>query len=242
MKVFKRTLTLIGVVALLLFLEAIDTSEGRLTHGGSSIHVAKAASTCSSVYTVHNLSSNAANYLHDFYDSTQGIHYYMEDVLQGDASKTYYLRELTCVPDGFNGSLTISSNKPLSGQVVGLQCGQIKGEYYDNQSLSGTPALVRDDANISFDWGEGSPHPAIPADNFSVRWTTTLSLSAGNHTFHTRTDDGVRLWVDDTLLINQWRDMPPTDFYATVYLSAGQHVITMEYYEWLWGAVAQLSW
>ncbi len=31
------------------------------------------------------------------------------------------------------------------------------GEYYNNRSLSGSPALVRNDERIDFDWGEDSP-------------------------------------------------------------------------------------
>ena len=242
MKLFRRTIMLICIITFLSFLMAVDTAQNRLPHGDSSLHVAKAASSCSSVYTVQNLSSAEARYLHDFYDTSRAVHYYMEDTLQGGASKTYYLREITSVPDGFIGSLTISSNQPLSGQTSGLQCGQIEGKYYNNTSLSGSPVVVRDDTNINFNWGEGSPHPSILPDNFSVRWTTTLSLIAGDYTFHTCTDDGVRLYVDGRLIIDQWRNMPPTDFYATTYLSAGDHTITMEYYDWLWGAVAQLSW
>ncbi len=241
MKSLKRTPIAIGIIALLFFLNAMGTGQNRLIPGGL-MHVAKAASTCCSVYTVQNLSSTEARYLHDFYDTSRAMHYYMEDTLQGGASKTYYLRELTCVPDGFIGSLTISSNQRLSGQVIGLECGEIKGEYFTNASLSGSPALTRYDASIDFNWDNGSPHPSIPSDYFSVRWTTTLNATAGNYTFHTCTDDGVRLWVDSTLIINQWREMPPIDYYATVYLSAGEHTITMEYYDWQWGAVAQLSW
>ncbi len=116
------------------------------------------------------------------------------------------------------------------------------GGYYNNPDLSGAPTLVRNDPAISFDWGLGSPAPDIPPDNFSARWTRNLNFSAGIYRFYTRTDDGVRLWVDGALVINQWKDQSPTTYAADVYMSEGTHHIRMEYYERTMGAVAMLSW
>src|SRR5437868_1939721 len=56
-----------------------------------------------------------------------------------------------------------------SNSAAGLQ-----GEYFNNRELKGTPALVRTDAQVNFDWGAMSPAPQVAADNFSVRWTGKL--------------------------------------------------------------------
>lgn len=61
-----------------------------------------------------------------------------------------------------------------------------------DRDLSGSPALVRQDGDIDFDWGNGAPGPGVPADNFSVRWTNTLRLDKGNYRFTVETDDGMR--------------------------------------------------
>lgn len=119
---------------------------------------------------------------------------------------------------------------------------QWRAEYFNNPNLSGAPTLVRNDPTVSFDWGLGSPDPSIPADNFSARWTRTLNVPAGVYRFYTRTDDGVRVWVDGALIINQWYDQSPTSHAAEIYLSEGPHYIRMEYYERFLGAVAMLSW
>src|SRR5687767_7863144 len=50
-----------------------------------------------------------------------------------------------------------------------------RGSYFANATLAGTPALVRDDAAIDFDWGSGAPAPGLPVDNFSVRWTRDVA-------------------------------------------------------------------
>jgi len=125
---------------------------------------------------------------------------------------------------------------------LGPQVEGFRGEYFDNPHLSGTLAFVRDDAAIDFDWGEESPGAGLAADRFSVRWTGRQSFEAGTYRFHTLTDDGVRLWVDGQLLIDDWRDRPATYRNADVTLSAGQHEIKMEYYEKTGLALAKLWW
>ena len=120
--------------------------------------------------------------------------------------------------------------------------GTWRGEYYNNNQLAGTPAVVRYDSAINFDWGLGSPHLQICADNFSVRWTRNLWLNTGTWRFTTTTDDGVRLYVDDALVIDQWQEQPATAYTADVPLSAGYHKIRMEYLELTGPASAHLSW
>jgi len=117
-----------------------------------------------------------------------------------------------------------------------------RGEYYNNVNLTGSPALVRYDASVNFDWGYGSPGTGVNADQFSVRWTSSIYFGAGNYTFSVTTDDGARLWVDEQLIIDQWRDQSSTTFAATRYLSAGYHSLRLEYYENAGSAVCRLSW
>lgn len=65
-------------------------------------------------------------------------------------------------------------------------------QYFNNTTLSGPPALTRTDQAIDFDWGSGSPSPSVNPDNFSVRWTSTMSFqTSGTYVFTTTTDDGV---------------------------------------------------
>ncbi len=106
-----------------------------------------------------------------------------------------------------------------------------RGEYYANATLSGQPVLVRDDAAVNFDWGLGSPAPGIPADNFSARWMRTVSLTGGTYRFFARADDGVRVWVDGALIIDQWRPSSGQTHSTAIGLSSGAHQIRVEYYE-----------
>jgi len=125
--------------------------------------------------------------------------------------------------------------------------GGIRGQYYNGTDLSGIVVIDRIDPTIDFNWGAGSPDPALPVDSFSVRWTGELEVPfSETYTFYANTDDGVRLWVADKLIINLWTDRrAPTEAKATIELVGGQqYPIVMEYYQGNpdGDAVAQLSW
>ena len=115
-------------------------------------------------------------------------------------------------------------------------------KYYGNTTFSGTPVLTRQDANVNFVWGDGSPDPALPTDGFSVRWTKTQHFGAGRYKFTAVADDGVRLYIDGKRVINQWQGPANSEFTHTVEFGEGNHTIKMDYVEYGGGALASLSW
>jgi tripartite motif-containing protein 71 len=117
-----------------------------------------------------------------------------------------------------------------------------RGEYFANRWLAEVPVLIRQDAAIDFNWGGGSPGAGVPADNFSTRWQRYVWLDAGTYRFTLSVDDGVRLWVDDHLLIEAWQDPQVATFQADATLSQGYHRVRLEYYEAGGWAGVQLSW
>ena len=118
-----------------------------------------------------------------------------------------------------------------------------KGEYYNNMTLTGTPALTRDDTTVDFDWGVGSPDSSkVTSDGFSARWTRSLTLTEGKYRFYVTADDGVRLWVNGRMLVDQWHDAGLTTYSAEIDLPGGGVPVQLDYFENVGGAVAKLSW
>lgn len=130
----------------------------------------------------------------------------------------------------------------LSWAPISAGSGQWQGEYFSNGQLSGSPVLVRADASIDFDWGAGSPGPVVPSDGFSARWTRLVHLDNGRYRFTATSDDGVRVYVDQRLIIDEWNDHPVRVYAQEVDLNAGDHLVVVEYYENGGLAVAKLSW
>ncbi len=131
-------------------------------------------------------------------------------------------------------------------------------EYFNNDSLKGAPVTVAgvfplwetegtvvesEIDRIDFEWGSGGPFrlesrfafiPDLnlgPSDNFSARYTQIRRFRPGWYRFRLRGDDGVRLWVDDRLVINAWKVQAATEYTQEHYLSGGDHVLRVEYFE-----------
>ncbi|MBM4430374.1 MAG: hypothetical protein FJ026_08530 [Chloroflexi bacterium] len=119
-----------------------------------------------------------------------------------------------------------------------------RAEYFANPSLTGAPTLVVDEIspNINHDWQHGSPGAGIPVDHFSARWTTSAPFANGTYLFKAYTDDGVRLWINGQLIIDQWQNQTATLTQQQVSLSAGFHSIRIEYYENIGAAIALIWW
>ncbi|MEM9933576.1 MAG: PA14 domain-containing protein [Bacteroidota bacterium] len=119
----------------------------------------------------------------------------------------------------------------------------LSATYYNNVDFT-AKALEKVDPKIDFSWGTASPDPSMGANTFSIRWDgQLLPLYNETYTFYTSTDDGVRLWVNGQLLIDQWENQGGTTHTATISLESGKKVpIRMEYYENTGSAAAKLEW
>jgi alpha-glucosidase (family GH31 glycosyl hydrolase) len=121
----------------------------------------------------------------------------------------------------------------------------LQADYFNNETLAGSPTLNRTDANIDFNWGTGSPGGSVTVDNFTVRWTGNITIPAvvGDVILAATSDDGVRVWVDNQLCIDNWgpNDSVPTE--AIVAIKAGQsHQLRVEFLELAGNAIMSLKW
>jgi hypothetical protein len=64
----------------------------------------------------------------------------------------------------------------------------------------------------------------------------------GTYRFKIRVDDGVRLWVDNALVIDSWHDGSSHLIQKKRHISEGRHRIKVEYYEHKGGALIDVKW
>jgi hypothetical protein len=119
----------------------------------------------------------------------------------------------------------------------------LKGVYYNNMDFTGTSA-TRIDRLLNFNWDDISPCMGIASTTYSVRWTGKIQAQkTERYTFHINADDGIRLWVNNQLLIDSWKVQIPTDFSGSINLVAGQkYDIKIEYFQRYDRARMVLAW
>ena len=124
----------------------------------------------------------------------------------------------------------------------------LKGEYFTNSSprirFQFPATRCKLIQPINFNWGNSSPLPGISADNFKIRWTGKLRpLTDDNYTIYVTANDGVRLWINNTLLIDSWTDKTVTTYsYDIALLKATDYDIRIEYYSGANASICILQW
>ena len=140
--------------------------------------------------------------------------------------------------------ISLSLFKPYQPAAADTLAAGLRGEYFDNDDFTNLK-LTRTDATVDFNLGFSSPDPAINAESFSVRWTGQVTAPAtGNFVFVTQSDDGVRLWLGNQLLIDNSTPHPVTeDRSAAIALTSGQsYNLRLEYFDLTANAVIRLMW
>ena len=118
----------------------------------------------------------------------------------------------------------------------------LKAEYFDYVDLTGRLA-ERIDQTVDFDWGDAEPVPGV-GDTFSVRWSGIVTPAyTERYTFVTRADDGVRLWIDGQLVIDDWQMHSAAERSGQIELAAGKaYDLKLEYFDGLRIAKIRLEW
>lgn len=134
----------------------------------------------------------------------------------------------------------------FSSDSAGQRVAGLRGEYWDNNRLDGTPRLTRTDARVDFGWTLNSPARGLPFDWYSVRWTGKLRVPTTG-SLPTRIgvegNDGYRLFVDGKLVIDNWRKQSyGTRFAPVQFVRGSQHDIKLEYFESTGNARVKLVW
>jgi hypothetical protein len=113
--------------------------------------------------------------------------------------------------------------------------------YFANRDLLGSPVHLQNVPDLNFNWGFGSPAPAVPVDYFSARFQRTMAMSPGYYQFTLGMDDGARLYIDGELVLNDWRAGSFRQVSVVRYLDGNAHTYGVEYFEDSGQASVQLS-
>jgi endoglucanase len=180
-----------------------------------------------------NINSNqAVNFASSWTPNTAGNYQVKVGVFTSNWSSNPYWQDNAT---SFNVTTQSTSTNNYLSQFWNLTSGQ------QFSVPTSDPNLSRNDDQINFDWGNNSPDPQINTDRFVARFTKQQNFSNGNYHFTTVSDDGIRLWFDNDLLIDQWNDHPQTTYSADKLVSAGTHTIKIEYYENYGGAIVKFD-
>ncbi len=119
----------------------------------------------------------------------------------------------------------------------------LKGEYFNNRNLEGTPALTRIDSQLEFDW-PWAPGDGVNVDDFSIRWTGYIQSDRSfDGWLGLSSDDGIRMWIDDQLVIDNWTKGATSIVTTPKNIEAGKkYKVRIEMWEGGWGARAHLRW
>ena len=105
------------------------------------------------------------------------------------------------------------------------------GEYFNNVDFAGSPVATSFDPWIGFEWEDESPMPGVYSDHFSARWKTKMHLKTDHYRFCAMSDDGVRIYVGGTLVLDHWHPNNGVAYCEEYWASTGTYEVKVEYYE-----------
>ena len=128
----------------------------------------------------------------------------------------------------------------------------LTGNYYTNASVTYAAVtnfnaanlkLSRVDTNVDFIWGT-TTSPITNNGYYTVRWTgQVLPQYSETYYFVVNSDDGCKLWVNDQLIIDNWKSQTATDSLGIIALQGGVlYNIKLEYLQITGTAAVHLNW
>lgn len=117
------------------------------------------------------------------------------------------------------------------------------GEYYNGTNFE-TKVMSRVDPKIDFNWDRVSPAAGMNSNDYSIRWTGRLLIpKSGKYTFSAKVDDGIRVWVGGTKVIDAWGLHDSENFSGSITLEANKYYdLKVEYFNGIFEGEIQLLW
>ena len=160
--------------------------------------------------------------------------------------KQFATSEVTFVP----GTHFLRDPKPVPADLLTTPDGKpgLRAEYFKGVDLKGTPAVIRIDKNIDFNFIV-APIPgfcsgAFKCESFSARWTGFMTpAESGAYRIGVKDDDGFRLWIGGKLVLEDWSTHGISTKLVDFHLEKGRkYGIRLEYFQTVGDATAQFVW
>ena len=191
-------------------------------------------------------------------DTTAGVSiYYTLDGTTPTSGSTLYsgpfnltsnalIQAIAAAPGAVNSAVASASfiNSAAAGSGIGLT-GAFFANHTSANPFTGTPTVVQTNATINFNWGTAGPSPLVGTTNFTARWTGCVQPQYNEiYNFITTADDGVRLYINGQLLINDWVDKTNATLHTNSLSLVAQQLYNLEldYYQKTNNASVSLSW
>lgn len=155
----------------------------------------------------------------------------------GTTTNTFVATDVAGNTASYSFDVTVTDN-------IAPEISQLRADYYSGRNFDTFRETLTVN-ELNYDWGSGAPESTlVGSNNFSIRFQGTVkAVNAGTYTFYARSDDGVRVWLKNNLIINDWSDHSPRTRSGTISLNANEVAdLRVEYYENGGGAVIQLEW
>jgi len=158
----------------------------------------------------------------------------------GELAKVEFLPVLNRIDVGKLAAVSVFEHTASDGNTLpGLYA-----EYYSNPDLIGAPALTRIENTINFAWEASSPFPGLRPTDISARWTGKIRpQKTGSYTLAACSDDGMRVWLNGQLVVDEWADHGPLTRQVEREFRAGEtYDLKIEYFQHGASATAQVGW
>ncbi len=157
------------------------------------------------------------------------------------AGTTYYFRVYT--RNGTTWSSGVETTAiPTAPTSNTLGC--LRASYYNNNTASGTAAVVRYETAIDYSWGSSAPVAGVISNKYSVEWKGSFTApKTGSYTFTIKVTDGTRMWINNNRIINEWSNRKAATFTGSINLIEGAtYPIIVDYKENKGTGLMQLKW
>ncbi|MBT2595494.1 choice-of-anchor D domain-containing protein [Arthrobacter sp. ISL-72] len=138
-------------------------------------------------------------------------------------------RQGSTAPPAPGPGAKVAPGSPRDDQCL---AGEWHAQYFKGTSLAGSPVVTGCTPTINQTYSSGNGPAGVGSEQYSAHWTRTMDAGAGTYKFTARADDGIRIQIDDQVVLDQWIEQSASsDIVKEVDLAEGPHSVTVEYFQ-----------